>query len=66
MAVSELAPQQVAFYAVVFFFVYATYICLIWELVERSPLDRALPSVRRMMRVPAFATLGLFRIAASP
>jgi hypothetical protein len=30
MAVSELAPQPVAFYAGVFFLVNATYICLIW------------------------------------
>src|SRR5215475_5369686 len=31
MAVSALAPQPVAFYAVVFFLVHATYIGLIWE-----------------------------------
>lgn len=36
MAVSELAPQPVAFYASVFFLVNVTYICLIWEL-ERLP-----------------------------
>jgi len=33
MAVSRLAPQPVAFYAVTFFLVNATYIALIWELV---------------------------------
>jgi hypothetical protein len=33
MAVSELAPQPVAFYAAVFFLVNATYIFLIWELI---------------------------------
>src|SRR5512140_707923 len=31
MAVSELAPQPVAFYAAVFFLVNATYVLLIWE-----------------------------------
>jgi len=34
MAVSELAPQPVAFYAGVFFLVNVTYICLIWELID--------------------------------
>jgi uncharacterized membrane protein len=37
MAVSELAPQPVAFYAAVFFLVNATYIALIWELIDRTP-----------------------------
>ena len=37
MAVSELAPQPVSFYAVVFLLVNATYILLIWELVDRRP-----------------------------
>src|ERR1700760_2453862 len=35
MAVSELAPQPVAFYAAVFFLVNATYIFLILELIGR-------------------------------
>ena len=64
MAVSELAPQPVAFYAAVFFFVNATYLCLIWELMERGPLDRVSASVRKTMRIRAFATLCLFGIAA--
>ena len=34
MAVSELAPQPVAFYAAVFFLVNVTYICLIRELFD--------------------------------
>jgi uncharacterized membrane protein len=34
MAVSELAPQLVAFYAAVFFLVNATYLLLIWELID--------------------------------
>ncbi|TMJ60191.1 MAG: DUF1211 domain-containing protein, partial [Alphaproteobacteria bacterium] len=37
MAKSELAPQPVASYAAVFFLVNATYICLIWELIDRIP-----------------------------
>src|SRR6188472_411613 len=39
MAVRELAPQPVAFYAAVFFLVNATYVLLIWELVDRTPVD---------------------------
>jgi uncharacterized membrane protein len=42
MAVSKLAPQPVAFYAAVFFLVNATYIALIWELIERGPSQRSL------------------------
>ena len=61
MAVSELAPQPVAFYAAVFFFVNATYICLIWELVKGPRADRG---VQRIMRVRALATLFLFGAAA--
>ncbi len=61
MAVSELAPQPVAFYAMVFFLVNATYVCLIWELVEEPQADR---SVRRTMRIRAIATLCLFGAAA--
>src|ERR1700681_4147221 len=40
LAVSELAPQPVAFYAAVFFLVNATYICLIWELIDRTSVDQ--------------------------
>src|SRR5271166_2022541 len=50
MAVSELAPQPVAFYAAVFFLVNATYIGLIWELIDRTPVDEVSPTVRRIMR----------------
>ena len=39
MAVSELAPQPVAFYAAVFFLVNATYIFLILELIDPAPVD---------------------------
>jgi uncharacterized membrane protein len=64
MAVSELAPQPVSFYAAVFFLVNATYILLIRELVESSPVDKASHTVRRIMRVRSIATLCLFGTAA--
>ncbi len=35
MAVSEPAPQPVAFYAAVRFLVNATYVALIWDLIGR-------------------------------
>ena len=62
MAVSRLAPQPVAFYAAVFFLVNATYICLIWELVDRT--HDAAPKVRRIMYARSIATLCLFGTAA--
>ena len=64
MAVSELSPQPVAFYAAVFFLVNATYLCLVWELVDRIPLDALSPAVRAIMRLRSLATLSLFGIAA--
>jgi len=64
MAVSELAPQPVAFYAAVFSLVNATYICLIWELIERSPLDLVSRRMRRIMRIRAITTLCFFGTAA--
>jgi uncharacterized membrane protein len=62
MAVSKLAPQPVAFYAAVFFLVNATYICLIWELIDT--VDVVSPTVRRIMRLRAITTLCLFGAAA--
>jgi uncharacterized membrane protein len=63
MAVSRLAPQPVAFYAAVFFLVNATYICLIWELVERTTVE--IPAtVRRIMHIRSITTLCLFGVAA--
>src|SRR5215469_18785244 len=50
MAVSHLAPEPVSFYAAVFFLVNATYMGLIWELVDRSRVDEISPTVRRIMR----------------
>src|SRR5712671_2617080 len=64
MAVSELAPQPVAFYASVFFLVNATYISLIWELLERTPVKEVLPKERRIMRFRSITTLCIFAAAA--
>jgi len=64
MAVSELAPQPVAFYAAVFFLVNATYIALIWELIDRTRGGEIPPKVRRIMRVRSLTTLCLFGAAA--
>jgi len=63
MAASKLAPQPVAFYAAVFFLVNATYIALIWELIDRTPVEVS-PAVRRIMRVRSTTTLCLFGLAA--
>jgi TMEM175 potassium channel family protein len=64
MAVSELAPQPVAFYAAVFFLVNVTYICLIWELIDRTPVDEVSSMVRRIMHFRSITTLCLFGMAA--
>lgn len=64
MAVSELAPQPVSFYAAVFFLVNATYVCLIWALLDRPPADELSLRVRRMMRLRSITTLCLFGAAA--
>lgn len=63
MAVSELAPQPVAFYAAVFFLVNVTYIFLIWELVDRASADESPKNVRRIMHVRSIVTLCLFGVA---
>ena len=64
MAVSELAPQPVSFYAAVFFLVNATYVLLIRELVDLRSAHDVSPKVRRIMRVRSIATLCLFGAAA--
>jgi len=64
MAVSKLAPQPVAFYAAVFFLVNVTYMLLIWELIDRAPVDKVSPTVRRIMRFRSITTLCLFGVAA--
>jgi uncharacterized membrane protein len=65
MAVSKLEPQPVAFYAMVFFLVNATYAFLIWELIDRAPAKDVTPNVRRIMWIRSIATLCLFAIAAA-
>ena len=66
MAVSELAPQPVAFYAAVFFLVNATYISLIWELIERTPGKKEVSlKERRIMRFRSITTLCVFAAAAA-
>lgn len=62
MAVSELAPQPVTFYAGVFFSVNATYIGLIRELIDT--VDDISPAVRKIMRIRAYTRLCLFVAAA--
>src|SRR5919205_1954696 len=64
MAVSELAPQPVAFYAMVFFLVNATYVLLIWELIGRTRPDDVPPRARRIMWIRSLVTLCLFGGAA--
>jgi hypothetical protein len=62
MALSELAPQPVAFYAAVFFFVNATYIALIWELIDRASVKQVSAKERRIMRVRSIVTLSVFGV----
>jgi uncharacterized membrane protein len=64
MAVSELAPQPVAFYAAVFFLVNLTYLLLIRELIDRATVRRVSTKMRRSMRLRSIATLCLFGVAA--
>jgi uncharacterized membrane protein len=62
MAVSELSPQPVAFYAAVFFLVNATYICLIGELIG----ENAMPlRGRRRLRIRSVVTLCIFGSASA-
>ena len=63
MAVSKLAPQPVAFYAAVFFLVNTTYVFLIWELIDRAPVQRVSPRVRRLMRFRSIVTVCIFGVA---
>ena len=63
MAASKLAPQPVAFYAAVFFLVNATYLALIWELIDRTPVEVS-TTVRKIMHVRSITTLCLFGLAA--
>ena len=54
MAVSELAPRPVALYAGVFFLVNATYIALIWELMNGRSGERS----RRSGKADKIVSLG--------
>ncbi|HEX5208825.1 MAG TPA: TMEM175 family protein [Steroidobacteraceae bacterium] len=63
MAVSELAPQPVAFYAGVFFLVNVTYIGLIRELIGRRSHDPVSGKARKAMLLRSVTTLCLFAIA---
>lgn len=65
MAVSKLATQPVAFYAAVFFLVNATYLALIWELMERTPHQEISPKERKIMRFRSIITLCVFAAAAA-
>lgn len=66
MAVSRLAPQPVAFYATVFFLVNATYVGLIWELIDRAPKHHRISArLRKIIHVRSIATLCLFGAAAA-
>jgi hypothetical protein len=42
----------------------ATYVGLIWELLDRTPAAKIAPKLRRIMHLRAIATLCLFGIAA--
>ena len=64
MAITELAPQPVAFYAAVFFLVNATYIALIWELIDRLHAGRIPARARRIMWARSSTTLFCFGAAA--
>lgn len=62
MAVSELAPQPVSFYAAVFLLVNVTYLALIWELVPVVPEQQR--QIRQVMLVRGSITACLFAAAA--
>jgi uncharacterized membrane protein len=64
MAESELAPDGVSFYAVVFFLINATYLFLIRELIDDTPADDIPPEVRRILKLRSVATLVVFGTAA--
>jgi uncharacterized membrane protein len=63
MATSELAPQPVSFYAAVFFLVNATYVALVWELIDMNPATAASTVMRRIMRWRSVITTALFGAA---
>ena len=64
LALPAARASGLRFYAAVFFLVNATYIFLIWELIDRAAVDDVPPKVRRIMRVRSIVTLCLFGVAA--
>ena len=63
MAVSKLSPQPVAFYAVTFFLVNATYVALIWELIDPASIP-TMSKVHAIMRARSLISLFVFGVAA--
>jgi uncharacterized membrane protein len=63
MAVSRLSPQPVAFYAATFFLVNATYIALIWELIDPTSIPTT-SKVHTIMRARSLISLCVFGTAA--
>jgi len=61
MAATRLAPAPVSLYAFAFFLVNATYVALIWELVEANAAD----PVRKILRWRSIVTLTLFGAATA-
>ena len=57
-------PLSVAFYAAVFCLVNATYICLIYELIDRTAGVEVSPGERRVMHYRSIITLCVFGAAA--
>jgi uncharacterized membrane protein len=64
MAVSELAPQPVSFYAAVFFLVNLTYVGLVWDLVGSRAAERPSGHARAILRRRSVLTLVLFGAAS--
>ena len=63
-SIARLGIGVVAFYAAVFCLVNATYICLIYELIDRTPAVEVSPSERRIMHYRSITTLCVFGAAA--
>ena len=47
-----------------FLLVNATYICLVWEVIDRIPVDQVSLTVRKIMRFRSITTLCLFGVAS--
>jgi uncharacterized membrane protein len=63
MAVSELAPQSVAFYAAVSFLVNISYVLLLWNVIDRTRVADIPFGVRRIIKLRSITTLCLFGLA---